>query len=80
MKINKQVLAIDASPGEFIRLHLGLLNGEHDGWAAKNVASCLVLTGYRVHRARMFLPFGQLSPPNDRIERGNEARILNSFS
>lgn len=80
VKINKQVLAIDASPENLLGLHLGLLNEEHDGWAARVLHNLsLFEAGYQSPQGAVFLPFGQLSSKQQNQFEQNRAQFLNSL-
>ncbi|CAH1591941.1 Cellulose synthase operon protein YhjQ [Vibrio jasicida] len=61
VKINKQVLAIDAVPENLLRLHLGLPYEEQDGWAARVLSGdAWVEAGYQSPQGALLLPFGEL--------------------
>lgn len=61
VKINKQVLAIDAVPENLLRLHLGLPYEERDGWAARVLSDDVwVEAGYQSPQGALLLPFGEL--------------------
>ncbi|WP_394158245.1 cellulose biosynthesis protein BcsQ [Vibrio campbellii] len=62
VKINKQVLAIDALPENLLRLHLGLPSEEQDGWAKRVLnGGPWMEAGYQSPQGVTFLPFGQIN-------------------
>ena len=62
VKINKQVLAIDALPENLLRLHLGLSFEERDGWAARVLSDdAWFEAGYQSPQGALLLPFGELN-------------------
>ncbi|WP_404971887.1 cellulose biosynthesis protein BcsQ [Vibrio campbellii] len=62
VKINKQVLAIDALPENLLRLHLGLPSEEQDGWAKQVLnGGSWMEAGYQSPQGVTFLPFGQIN-------------------
>ncbi|MFA0071150.1 cellulose synthase operon protein YhjQ/BcsQ, partial [Vibrio breoganii] len=80
VKINKQVLAIDASPENLMGLHLGLINEEHEGWAGKVLHNfSLFEAGYQSPQGAVFIPFGQLSSKQQNQFEQNRAQFLNSL-
>lgn len=62
VKINKQVLAIDALPENLLRLHLGLPSEERDGWVKQVLnGGSWMEAGYQSPQGVTFLPFGQIN-------------------
>ncbi|EDP58477.1 cellulose biosynthesis protein BcsQ [Vibrio sp. AND4] len=62
VKINKQVLAIDALPENLLRLHLGLSFEARDGWAARVLSDdAWFEAGYQSPQGALLLPFGELN-------------------
>ncbi|GLR07031.1 cellulose synthase operon protein YhjQ [Vibrio hyugaensis] len=61
-KINKQVLAIDVSSENLLRLHFGLPYEEQDGWAGRVLSNdTWVEAGYQSPQGALLLPFGELN-------------------